>query len=57
MRQRLEFKIGRMAEVLEDSSLRVSPLPMDPDEGDEEDQGGLDEGDVRALLLSLGGRA
>jgi SNF2 family DNA or RNA helicase len=57
VRQRLEFKIGRMAEVLEDSSLRVSPLPMDPDEGDEEDQGGLDEGDVRALLLSLGGRA
>jgi SNF2 family DNA or RNA helicase len=56
VRQRLEFKVGQMAAALEDSSLRISPVPMDPDEVDEDfGAGGLDEGDVRALLASLGG--
>lgn len=58
VRQRLEFKVGQMAAALEDSGLRISPVPMDPDdESDELGAGGLDEGDVRALLTSLGGEA
>ena len=58
VRQRLEFKVGQMAAALEDSGLRIAPVPMDPDEeGDEWGAGGLDEGDVRALLASLGGPA
>lgn len=58
VRQRLEFKVGQMASVLEDSGLNIAPVPMDPDAGDEDgmDSGGLDEGDVQALLASLGGR-
>ncbi len=47
-----------MAKALEDSGLRISPVPMDPDEeNDELGASGLDEGDVRALMASLGGRA
>lgn len=58
VRQRLEFKVGEMAAALEDSGLRIAPVPMDPDEEEDElGAGGLDEGDVRALLVSLGGRA
>lgn len=59
VRQRLEFKVEQMAVALEDSGLRIAPVSMDPDEEGEDDwgAGGLDEGDVRALLASLGGRA
>jgi SNF2 family DNA or RNA helicase len=59
VRQRLEFKISQMAAVLEDSALNVAPVPMDPEAEDEDgvEAGSLDEGDVRALLASLGGRA
>lgn len=58
VRQRLEFKVSEMAKALEDSGLRISPVPMDPDEEhDELGASGLDEGDVRALMASLGGRA
>ncbi|TSA28978.1 MAG: DEAD/DEAH box helicase [Verrucomicrobiaceae bacterium] len=59
VRQRLEFKVERMATVLNDNQLRISPIPMDADESDEEwgGAGGLDEEDVAALLASLGGRA
>ena len=56
VRQRLEFKVGQMAAVLEDSSLHIAPVSMDPEAGEEEksDAGGLDEGDIRALLASFG---
>jgi SNF2 family DNA or RNA helicase len=57
VRQRLEFKVGQMAAALNDSGLRISPVPIVPDEMDEGfGAGGLDEGDVRALLAALGGR-
>jgi SNF2 family DNA or RNA helicase len=56
VRQRLEFKVGQMAAALNDTDLRISPVPIVPDELDEEfGAGGLDEGDVRALLVALGG--
>lgn len=56
VRQRLEFKVGQMAAALNDSGLRISPVPIVPEEDDEEyGAGGLDEGDVRALLAALGG--
>jgi SNF2 family DNA or RNA helicase len=59
VRQRLEFKIGQMASVLEDSALNISPVRIDPEAEDEAgwEAGALDEGDVRALLASLGGSA
>ncbi|CAD7050725.1 ATP-dependent helicase [Pseudorhizobium halotolerans] len=56
VRQRLEFKVGQMAAALNDSGLTISPVPIVPDETDEGlGAGGLDEGDVRALLAALGG--
>ncbi len=55
VRQRLEFKVGEMAAALEDSGLCIAPVPMDPEAEDEDwGAGGLDEGDVKALLASLG---
>ncbi|MCX7185107.1 MAG: DEAD/DEAH box helicase [Nitrosospira sp.] len=58
VRHRLEFKVGQMAAVLEDSGLNIAPVPMDTDEEDEElGAGGIDEGDIKALLASLGGAA
>ena len=46
-----------MADALEDSGLNIAPVPMDPDDEDDDfGAGGLDEGDVRALIASLGGR-
>lgn len=56
VRQRLEFKVGQMAAALNDSGLKISPVPIVPDDEDEGyGAGGLDEGDVRALLAALGG--
>lgn len=56
VRQRLEFKVAQMADALNDSGLKIAPVPMDPDAEDEDlGETGLDEGDVRALLASLGG--
>lgn len=56
VRQRLEFKVAQMADALNDSDLKIAPVPMDPDEQDDDlGETGLDEGDVRALLASLGG--
>lgn len=53
VRQRLEFKVGVMADALEDSGLNIAPVPMDPDnEDDDFGAGGLDEGDVRALIAA-----
>lgn len=57
VRLRLEYKVSQMAAALADSGLNIAPVPMDPEADEEEsDAGGLDEGDVRALLVSLGGR-
>lgn len=59
VRERLGFKIGRMAEALEDSSLRPDPIPLDPSdiEDYEEYSTGLSQDDIQALLkdLSRGG--
>lgn len=56
VRQRLEFKVAQMADALNDSGLKIATVPMDPDmEGEDFGDTGLDEGDVRALLASLGG--
>lgn len=58
VRQRLEFKVAQMADALNDSGLKIAPVPIEPDEEDEDWAGsGIDEGDVRALLASLGGNA
>lgn len=57
VRQRLDFKVSQMAAALNDSGLRISPVPIAPDEMDDEfGAAGLDEGDVRALLAALGGQ-
>ena len=55
VRSRLEFKIGAMADVLDDSSLRPEPIPVDPapSEGYEDFSAGLDAGDIQALIASL----
>lgn len=52
VRERLRFKIGQMAEALEDSSLRPDPIPIDPNdiEDVEEYSTGLREEDIRAML-------
>lgn len=59
VRERLGFKIGRMAEALEDPSLRPDPIPLDPSdiEDYEEYSTGLSQDDIQALLKDLcGGR-
>jgi SNF2 family DNA or RNA helicase len=55
VRNRLEYKIGQMAEALEDSSLKPDPIPIDPDEiEDIEEYGtGLALEDVEALLRDI----
>lgn len=50
---RLVAKVGRMAEALEDSSLRIDPLPIDIVEDTESDPAGLDECDIEALIENL----
>lgn len=52
VRERLGQKIGRMAEALEDSSLKPDPIPIDPNDiEDIEDYGtGLALEDIQALL-------
>ena len=52
VRDRLNYKIGRMADALEDSSLRPDPIALDPTdiEDYEEYSTGLSEDDVQALL-------
>jgi SNF2 family DNA or RNA helicase len=55
VQSRLNYKIGVMAEALEDSSLRPDPIAIDP--GDIEDleeySTGLDAGDIQSLLSHL----
>lgn len=55
VRERLSFKIGRMAEALEDSSLKPDPIPMDPsDIEDIEEYGtGLAPDDIDTLLRDM----
>lgn len=57
VRERLETKIGRMAEALEDSSLQPDPIPIDPNDiEDYEEYGtGLLPEDIEALLRDLSG--
>lgn len=56
VRERLTFKIGAMAEALEDSSLRPDPIALDPAdiEDYEEYSTGLSTEDIAALLRDLG---
>lgn len=55
VRERLGFKIGQMAEALEDPSLRPDPIPLDPSdiEDFEEYSTGLAHDDIQALLRDL----
>lgn len=52
VRERLGYKIGQMAEALEDSSLRPDPIPLDPTDIEDIDDysTGLREEDIQALL-------
>jgi hypothetical protein len=54
---RLGAKINAMAAALNDTSLRIDPIPMDsqPTDNDELSGGGLDADDVQALLRDLRG--
>ncbi|WP_341789635.1 C-terminal helicase domain-containing protein [Rickettsia endosymbiont of Polydrusus tereticollis] len=52
VRERLNFKVGKMAEALEDSSLKIDPIPIDPISTDDPEgyvMGLLPE-DIEALL-------
>lgn len=55
VRERLSYKIGKMAEALEDSSLKPDPIPLDPNDiEDLEDYStGLHPDDIQALLKNL----
>ncbi len=55
VRERLSMKIGKMAEALEDSSLKPDPIPLDPNDiEDIEEYGtGLAPEDIQALLRDL----
>ena len=50
---RLVAKVGRMAEALEDSSLKIDPLPIDIVDDPETYPAGMDEYDVEALIENL----
>ena len=53
--ERLNYKIGRMAEALEDSALTVDPIALDPNDIEDFDDYsvGLKDEDVQALLRDL----
>ncbi len=55
VRERLGYKIGKMAEALEDSSLRPDPIPLDPNDIEDLDEysTGLAPDDIQALLKDL----
>lgn len=55
VRERLNYKIGQMAEALEDSSLKPDPIPIDPNdiEDAEEYSTGLAREDIDALLIDF----
>ena len=55
VRERLGYKIGKMAEALEDSSLRPDPIPLDPTDIEDFDDysTGLAPEDIQALFKAL----
>jgi SNF2 family DNA or RNA helicase len=55
VRECLSYKIEKMAEVLEDSSLRTDPIPLDPNDIEDFDEysTGLGSDDIQALLKDL----
>lgn len=55
VRERLNFKVGKMAEALEDSSLNPDPIPIDPNDIEDMDDysTGLLPDDIQALLNDL----
>ena len=55
VRERLGYKIGKMAEALEDSSLRPDPIPLDPTDIEDFDEysTGMGQDDIQALLKDL----
>lgn len=55
VRERLKFKIGKMAEALEDSALKPDPIPLDPNDIEDFDEysTGLIREDIQALLNDL----
>ena len=57
VRTRLDFKIGQMAQALEDSSLQVDPIELDPTDIVDMDEytTGLALEDIHALLNDFDG--
>lgn len=56
VRTRLGFKVGEMAAALNDTALRIDPIPMDPDAIEDDQEWAattLDAADVQALLRDL----
>ncbi|MFN0067637.1 MAG: hypothetical protein ACKVYV_08380, partial [Limisphaerales bacterium] len=55
VRERLGYKIGKMAEALQDSSLRPDPIPLDPTDIEDFDEysTGLSTDDIQALFNAL----
>jgi SNF2 family DNA or RNA helicase len=55
VRERLMYKIGKMAEALEDSSLHPDPIPIDPNgiEDMDEYSTGLTQDDIQALIRDI----
>lgn len=60
VQRRLKTKIDAMATALNDTTLQIDPIPMDPEAIDEDDDwsgGGMDAADVQSLLRDLSGGA
>ena len=57
VRGRLSYKIGKMAEALDDSSLHPDPIPLDPADIEDLDDysTGLSQDDIRTLIHDLDG--
>jgi len=58
VRERLAYKIGRMAEALDDPSLKPDPIPLDPSDIEDYDEysTGLSQEDIQALLKDFSER-
>jgi SNF2 family DNA or RNA helicase len=57
VRTRLQQKINAMSVALDDTSLRIDPIPIDPQSNDDQEEwsaGELDADDVQLLLKELG---
>jgi hypothetical protein len=53
VRLRLGMKVARMSSVLEDPSLNVDPIPFDLARYDEDDDTGITEEDIAAIVRAL----